>query len=103
MTSLNFTDHIKTHYGSVAAYEEETEDFQLHFYLQWKLAVCEEAGIPYSGWTANAENCARARKDHSAVHWLNELHNAARPTAFDRYMAFNAESLAYRLAGGLYD
>lgn len=73
-------------FGSMAAYDDYIDHHSNPFaeeprlYREWMLAICEEAGIPYTGWTADALRCARQRmierkSEISTVRALNNLHN----------------------------
>ena len=84
-------------FGSMTAYDAEivrhetpwAEEARLE--REWALAVCEEAGIPYSEWTANVLVCARERmvereSEISTVRSLNDLHNQKPMSALDHWL-----------------
>jgi len=109
-TDLNLTSHIKAEFGSLKAFEEAADnsgdaaEFEFRHYLAWKHAICQEAGIPYHGWTTDAKRCALARKDQEATRWLHAMHNRATPSAFDIYLNnYDPSSLAYWLTRGIVD
>lgn len=93
MTSTIYREWLLERYGSTAAIDEAHDDFlvSVNDRQTWSLAVCEEAGIPYSGWTLNALDCARRRlKDNEAeretVRILNDFHNRAPLSALDHWL-----------------
>ncbi len=94
-TTTIYAKWLIERFGSMAAVDAwlETADIKDEARLQreWQLAVCEEAGIPYSGWTADALRCARARmadrdSEISTVRTLNDLHNRAPKSALDHWL-----------------
>lgn len=98
-TSTDFQQWLVQRFGSLEAVDAQYDEFSpegARLHRQWQLAVCEEAGIPWSGWTADALRCARSRMEASeseisTVHALNSLHNRAPMSALDH--------LLHRLAG----
>lgn len=93
MTTTIYSQWLIERYGSVAAVDEAHDDFDVSCtdYGIWSLAVCEEAGIPYSGWTSNVLRCARQRlhsnpAEQATVKALNDLHNRAPQSALDHWL-----------------
>jgi hypothetical protein len=92
-TNTNYSQWLVERYGSIAAVDAAHDDFEVSCtdYGAWCLAVCEEAGIPYSGWTGNVLACARQRlqnnpADHATVQALNDFHNRAPQSALDHWL-----------------
>jgi hypothetical protein len=93
-TTTNFREWLVQRFGSMDAVDERFDEFSpegARMYREWQLAVCEEAGIPYAGWTADSLRCARLRMETSeseitTVRTLNGLHNSAPMTALDHWI-----------------
>ena len=93
-TQTVFKDWLVERFGSLAAVDEQFDEFTpagARLHREWMLSVSEDAGIPYSGWTADALRCARERlvtrdSEISTVQALNNLHNQAPKSALDHWL-----------------
>ena len=89
-----FKDWLVERFGSLAAVDEQFDEFTpagARLHREWMLSVCEDAGIPYSGWTADSLRCARQRltirdSEIDSVQALNSMHNRATKSALDHWL-----------------
>lgn len=93
MTTTIYREWLIERYGSLAAVDDAHDDLVVSIsdYQAWSRAVCEEAGIPYSGWTSDVLRCARQRlqtneAERATVQVLNDLHNRAPLSALDHWL-----------------
>lgn len=93
-TTTIYREWLLARYGTIEAVDDAHDDLRVSLadFQAWSLAVCEEAGIPYEGWTADVLRCARQRlqtneAERDLVRCLNDLHNdEKRRPALDEWL-----------------
>lgn len=101
MTNTIYTEWLKERYGSNDAIDKAHKDLQVmhNDWKEWSLAVCEDAGIPWDGWRADAARCARQRlifneSERETVRVLN-LHHGDQVPALSQWLYRDFMHTAY--------